>query len=106
MATAGASQATDDLQIFAFHNSTNETPAALKQQLLGTEGYDDVTYSPSGETWLVLSGLSRRTHLLRKILLQRRCDLGLRHRVPADEKPFYAPIIERIEDSFQAGRSD
>lgn len=70
--------------------------------LQDAEGYDDVTYAPSGEKWLVLSGFRGEKVFYEKYLLRD----GLIHafgiEFPASAKPFYAPIVERIEDTFRA----
>jgi hypothetical protein len=94
------------LQTFAFHNIDNETPASLKRRLLGAEGYDDVTYSPRGRTWLVLSGFRGSRIFYEKYFFSGDVISAFGMEFPADEKPYYSPIIERIEDSFKAGRSD
>jgi hypothetical protein len=94
------------LQTFAFHNIENETPASLKRRLVGTEGYDDVTYSPRGQTWLVLSGFRGDRIFYEKYSFDDGVISAFGVEFPADEKPYFAPIIERIEDSFRAGRSD
>jgi hypothetical protein len=45
------------LEIFATPNLEGETASSLRRRLLQDEaGYNDVTYSPSGRNWLVLSG--------------------------------------------------
>jgi len=93
------------LQTFAFHNIDNETPASLKRRLVGTEGYDDVTYSPRGQTWLVLSGFRGNRIFYEKYAFNGGVISAFGIEFPADEKPYYSPIIERIEDSFRAGRS-
>ena len=102
--TFNAGEAT--LQIFAFQNIDDETPASLKRRLVGSEGYEDVTYSPRGETWLVLSGFRGDRIFYEKYFFNGGVISAFGMEFPADEKPFYAPIIERIEDSFRAGRLD
>jgi hypothetical protein len=94
------------LQIFAFHNINEETPASLKRRLVGEEGYADVTYGPSGGTWLVLSGFRGERIFYEKYFFNGGVISAFGIEFPRDEKPTYAPIIERIEDSFKAGRSD
>jgi hypothetical protein len=94
------------LQIFAFHNIEDESPASLKRRLVGTEGYDDVTYSPSGQSWLVLSGFRGNRIFYEKYAFGDGVISAFGIEFAAEEKPYFAPIIERIEDSFEAGRSD
>ena len=86
--------------------STIETPASLKRELLGGDGYEDVTYSPSGETWFVLSGFRGDNIFYEKYLFNDDVVSVFGIEFPTDEKPYYAPMIERIEDSFEPGRSD
>lgn len=91
------------LQAFAFEEAEGATPATLKRELIGGEGYGDVTYSPSGANWLVLSGFRGDMIFYEKYFFGDVISaFGMEF--PASRKPFYAPIIERIEDSFRAGR--
>jgi hypothetical protein len=94
------------LEIVAWHNIDDETPASLKTKMVGSEGYTDVTYSPKGATWLVLSGFRGNRIFYEKYAFNDGVISGFGIEFPADEKPTYSPIIERIEDSFRAGRSD
>ena len=94
------------LQIVAFHNIDGQSPSALKRELLDGDGYEDVTYSPSGETWFVLSGFRGDNIFYEKYLFNDDVVSVFGIEFPTAEKPYYAPMIERIEDSFEAGRSD
>ena len=94
------------LQIVAFHNIDDQTPGALKRELLGGDGYEDVTYSPTGQTWFVLSGFRGDRIFYEKYLFDGGVVSVFGIEFPENEKPYYAPIIERIEDSFEAGHSD
>ena len=91
------------LQIFAFQNIENETPASLEQRLVGAEGYETVTYSPSGSGWLVLSGFRSDMIFYEKYLFRGGIIAAFGMEFPTARKPFYAPMVERIEDSFRAG---
>ena len=93
------------LQIYAFQNIENETPASLERRLVGAEGYENVTYSPSGSGWLVLSGFRGDTIFYEKYLFRGGIIAAFGTEFPTVRKPFYAPIVERIEDSFRAERS-
>lgn len=93
-----------ELEIYSFLNTEGETPASLKRRLVGAQGYTDVTYSPSGDSWLVLSGYRGPTIFYEKYFFVGGVVSGFGMEFPADRKPFYAPIIERMEDSFRAGR--
>ena len=71
-----------------------------------TEGYENVTYSPQGETWLVVSGYRGELIFYEKYFFKDGVISAFGIDFPKDEKPFYAPIVERIENSFKAGHSD
>jgi hypothetical protein len=94
------------LQVSAFQNLESKLPAALRDELVGSEGYENVTYSPSGEDWLVLSGFRGETIFYEKYFVDDAVISAFGIEFPKDRKPFYAPIIERIEDSFRARRAD
>jgi hypothetical protein len=94
------------LEIYAFRNVNNDTPASLMDRMAGTEGYENVTYSPSGETWLVLSGFRGNHIFYEKYMFNDGVISAFGVDFPKDEKPFFSPIIERIENSFRAGHSD
>jgi hypothetical protein len=89
------------LEIFAFQNIDGETAASLEAQLVGAEGYTNVTYSPSGDNWLVLSGFRGDTIFYEKYLFAEDVVSAFGMEFPAAAKPFYAPIVERIENSFR-----
>jgi hypothetical protein len=91
------------LEVYSFENIDRETPASLKRRLVGSEGYTDVTYSPSGDSWLVLSGFRGPIIFYEKYFFVGGVVSGFGMEFPSAEKPRYAPIIERMEDSFRAG---
>ena len=94
------------IYIFASHNIDGDTPRSFKRQLIGTPGYEDVTYSPSGDTWLVISGFRGARIFYEKYFFHDGVISAFGMDFPKEDKPRYAPVIERIEDSFKAGRSD
>ena len=92
------------LEIFATRNSRRETARTLKRRLLEEEeGYDVVTYASSGGNWLVLSGFRRDKIFYEKYLLRDGIIHAFGMEFPASAKPVYAPVVERIEDSFRTG---
>jgi hypothetical protein len=94
------------LQVFAFQNADGDDPSSLKQELVGAEGYDNVTYSPTGGDWLVLSGFRGDAIFYEKYFFRDNVISAFGMEFPQERKPFYAPIVERIEDSFRAGGAD
>ena len=79
------------LYIFASHNSEGDTPRSFKGQL---------------STWLVISGFRGDRIFYEKYFFHDGVISAFGMDFPKEDKPIYAPIIERIEDSFEAGRSD
>jgi len=94
------------MQVLGFQNLEEETPRSIKSRVSKTEGYEDVTYSPSGQNWLVLSGFRGDRIFYEKYFFSGGIVSVLGLEFPAEEKPFFAPIIERMEDSFEPGESD
>jgi hypothetical protein len=94
------------IYIFASHNLKGDTPRSFKKQLIGTKGYENVTYSPSGDSWLVISGFRGERIFYEKYFFNDDVIAAFGMDFPKEEKPRYAPVIERIENSFKAGRSD
>jgi hypothetical protein len=93
------------LEVYAWNNVDRETAGTLKHRLTGSQGYDRVTYSPAGADWLVLSGYRGKNIFYEKYFFRGDIVHGFGIEFPASAKPHYAPIIERIEDSFRAGDS-
>lgn len=94
------------LQVHAFHNIEGDTPRSLKRRTVGSEGYEDVTYQASGGSWLVLSGYRGDMIFYEKFAFRDGVISAFGIEFPRDQKPFYSPIVERIEDSFHAGRAN
>jgi hypothetical protein len=94
------------IYIFASHNTQRDSPRTFKKQLIGTKGYENVTYSPSGDTWLVISGFRGERIFYEKYFFHDGVISAFGMDFPKEDKPRYAPVIERIEDSFRAGRPD
>jgi hypothetical protein len=92
-----------NLEIYAWDNTDGENAESLKRRLVGSEGYHDVTYSPSGRNWLVISGYRGENIFYEKYFFRADVVHGFGMEFPREAKPRYAPIIERIEDSFRAG---
>ena len=88
------------LEVFAFQNIEMENATTLERRLLGGEGYRNVTYSPAGDNWLVISGFRGDTIFYEKYLFRGSVVHAFGIEFPSAAKPRYAPIVERIEDSF------
>ncbi|MDQ3674415.1 MAG: hypothetical protein M3365_08575 [Gemmatimonadota bacterium] len=91
------------LEVYAWDNVDGETAGSLKSRLIGSEGYSDVTYSPSGRSWLVVSGYRGDNIFYEKYFFRGDTVHGFGMEFPSSEKPYYEDIVEEIEDSFRAG---
>ncbi len=93
--------------VFGAHNAEALSPREYRATLLEEfGGYDELTYSPVGKTWFVLSGFRDDMIYYQKVMFScaGRIVNVLSISFPAEEKPRYAPMIEKIEDRFRPGR--
>lgn len=69
-------------------------------------GYDRLDYSPTGNSWFVLSGYREDKIYYQKVMFScgNRIINALSVTFPTAEKPFYEGLIETIEDNFKTGR--
>jgi hypothetical protein len=86
--------------------AAREVPGlASASQLRGlmeqAEGYDDVTYSPGGNRWLVVSGYRGPDIFYEKFFLSKELVRGFSLQYPAALRRLYDPVVERMEDSFR-----
>ena len=92
--------------IYGAHNVEGYTPHSLKRWLIDTLGdYDQITYEPMGKSWFVLSGYRGDDIFYEKYLFSH--DVKILNAFwitfPRKHKPIFAPIIERMENSFRSG---
>ena len=95
-----------ELGVYGAHNAMEQDPKSLRQWLLREiDGYDDLTYSPSGSNWLVMSGYRGDKIYYEKYIFSHGGAIlnSFWITFPADDKPVFSPIIERMEDSFRPG---
>lgn len=90
--------------VYGAENTEKFSLAEYRRTLLAEfPGYDDRSYDPGGRTWFVLSGFKGNDIYYQKVMFscgERRISV-LSITFPRDEKPFYSPLVERIEDSFR-----
>lgn len=78
-------------------------PAELRARMARTAGYEDVTYSPEGRDWLVVSGYRGGMVFYEKYFVTDGTVQGFVLEYPENERQLFDPIVEEIEDSFAAG---
>lgn len=66
-------------------------------------GYDNVTYSPQGQSWLVLSGYRGQNVFYEKFFAVGGTIQGFSFEYPVAARHLYDPLVERLEDSFRPG---
>ena len=75
----------------------------LRRLMAETPGYDDVTYSPQGRNWLVVSGYRGSDIFYEKYFLKDGIVEGFALEYPAADRDLFDPVVERVEDSFTSG---
>lgn len=66
-------------------------------------GYDNVTYSPQCQTWLVLSGYRGPNVFYEKFFAVNGTVQGFSFEYPVVSRDLYDPLVELLEDSFRPG---
>jgi len=92
--------------VFGANNSEDLTLRAYRETLLSDyDGYDELTYSPVGNSWFVLSGYRGDTIYYQKVMFScgGRVINVLSISFPAADKPSFAPLVEGVEDRFRPG---
>jgi hypothetical protein len=65
-----------------------------------SDGCEDMTYSPGGSQWLVVSGYRGGDIFYEKFLIGDDLIRGFSMQYPMAARDFYDPIVEKMEDSF------
>jgi hypothetical protein len=93
--------------VYATHNTEKFSPAQYRKIILKDfGGYDRMDYSPSGQSWFVLSGFRGENIYYQKVMFScgNRVINAISITFPTAEKPRYEELIEIIEDNFKPGR--
>ncbi len=93
--------------VYATFNTESYTPAQYRKVILDEfGGYDRMDYSPTGQTWFVLSGFRGENIYYQKVMFSCASKVinVLSITFPTAEKPFYEGLVETIEDRFKTGR--
>ncbi|WP_141693885.1 hypothetical protein [Methyloligella halotolerans] len=91
--------------VFGSHNTTGADAKAIQQSMMSTPAYGEVTYSPSGPTWFVLSGYRDNAIFYDKYLLSHGGKIlnGMLMTYSQGSKEVFQPILERMEETFKSG---
>jgi len=76
----------------------------LRRLIVETPGYDDVTYSPEGRNWLVVSGYRGSDIFYEKYFVKEGIVEGFALEYPAAMRGVFDPVVETVEDAFTPGR--
>ena len=97
------------LLVGAFVNTDGLSPASY-QRFAARYSYAGMTidYGPVGRSWTVLSGIRGDTMVYEKAMFScgGRLINSFAMLYPVEERDFYDPIVERIEDSFRPGQGE
>jgi hypothetical protein len=93
--------------VYATHNTEKFSPAQYRKIILKDfGGYDRMDYSPSGQSWFVLSGFRGDNIYYQKVMFS--CGTRVINAIsitfPTHEKSRYEQLIEIIEDHFKPDR--
>ncbi|MFD0986354.1 hypothetical protein [Methyloligella solikamskensis] len=93
------------VSVFGSHNSTGSKLGAIRQSMLAAPAYGEVTYSPSGSNWFVLSGYRDNAIYYDKYILSHDGQIlnGMLVTYSPAVKEMFEPIVERMENTFKAG---
>jgi hypothetical protein len=92
----------------AWENTKGQTPAEFRRWLVeNVGGYDELTYSPHGRSWFVMSGHRGTSIYYEKVMFSCGGQLVnvLAVTYPANQRRFYDQIVENMEDGFRPGRN-
>jgi hypothetical protein len=90
-------------------NDEGFTPTEYRKTILKEfAGYDQLDYSPQGQTWFVLSGYRGDAIYYQKVMFScgGKVINALSVTFPRAEKPFYEGLVERMEDNFKPGSGE
>lgn len=93
--------------VFGALNDDRISPREYRKTLLEEfGGYDKLDYQPVGKTWFVLSGFRGDTVYYQKVMFScgNRVVNVFSINFPIDEKAYYEPLVEIMEDNFRTGR--
>ena len=82
------------------------TAADLRALIEGSEGYEEMTYTPGGSRWLVVSGYRGPDIYYEKFLIGSDKVRGFSVQYPTAKRDVYDPVVERLEDSFGLMRAN
>lgn len=91
------------LETFGWVNAEGETPASMKARLVGSAGYEQVTYGPVGRDWVALSGYRGGKIFYEKYIFRGDTVQAFGMEYPAPLRDRYDRVLERVEDAFRAG---
>jgi hypothetical protein len=95
--------------VYATLNDERFSPQDYRKTLLKEfGGYDQMDYSPKGQTWFVLSGFRGENIYYQKVMFScaGRVINALSITFPRAEKQFYEGLVEVMEDSFKPGSGE
>lgn len=93
-----------ELEFIVLPRAPGQTPRSLQQSLVDQPGYGEVTYSPRGRSWFVLSGYRGDRIFYDKYMFTGDSVQAFAMAYPSSHRHIYDPVLEEIEDSFRPSR--
>lgn len=78
----------------------------LRALIEGSEDYENMTYTPGGSRWLVVSGYRGPNIYYEKFLIGSDKVRGFSVQYPTAKRDLYDPVVERLEESFGVMRAN
>jgi hypothetical protein len=91
------------LEIFARRWDAIDNVEDLLAFLEAGPGYENVTYSPRGDRWLVISGYRGDSVFYEKFFVVNGTVQAFFFEYPRATRALYDPLVELLEDSFRYG---
>lgn len=90
-----------ELEFIVLPRAPGQTPGSLQQSLMGQAGYGEVTYSPRGRSWFVLSGYREGRVFYDKYVFTSDNVQAFALAYPTSHRHVYDSVVEAIEDNFR-----
>jgi hypothetical protein len=93
-----------ELDVSARRLPQSANAQTVKQLMMSSPGYDNVTYTAGGKNWMVVSGYRGPDIFYEKYSFSGDTVQAFLFRYPTAQRDFYDPIVEAVENSFRPGR--
>jgi hypothetical protein len=90
-----------EIEISARDDAGIRSTSELRTLIVNSAGYGNLTYSPSGQSWMVASGYRDGDIYYEKFFVRGGKVRAFSIRYPKAARDIYDPVVERLEDGFR-----